>query len=276
MEPKRALSSASDRERLRLLLDQVPGILWTVDRELRFTSSLGAALPALGLKPGQVVGMSLFEYLQTEDREAVPIAAHTRALDGVVSSYELAWEGRIFECHVEPFRDPDGEITGAIGVAFDVTLSKRAEEALKLSEGKYRTLFEESRDAIYVSATDGRFVDFNQAMLVLFGYTREEMSSVNARDLYADAGDRRRFQETIERDGSVKDYELKLLAKDGTVMDCLLSSTVQHDDVGNVVGYQGIIHDITLRVRAQSTLRREKEFSDVAIGSLPGLFYLFD
>jgi PAS domain S-box-containing protein len=276
MEPKQAQNSASDRERLRLLLDQVPGILWTVDRELRFTSSVGAALPALGLKPGQVVGMSLFEYFQTEDREAVPIAAHARALEGEVSSFEIKWEGRTFESHVEPFRDPDGQITGAIGVAFDVTLSKRAEEALKLSEGKYRTLFEESRDAIYVSATDGRFVDFNQAMLTLFGYTSEEMSTVNARDLYADAGDRRRFQETIEREGSVKDYEVKLLAKDGRVMHCLLSSTVQHDDVGNAVGYQGIIHDITLRVQAQSTLRREKEFSDIAIGSLPGLFYLFD
>ncbi len=276
MEPKRAQSSASDRERLRLILDQVPGILWTVDRELRFTSSVGAALPALGLKPDQVVGMSLFEYFQTDDPEVVAIAAHTRALEGAVSSFEFAWEGRTYECHVEPFRDPDGQITGAVGVGFDVTVSKQAEEALKLSEGKYRTLFEESRDAIYVTATDGRLIDFNQAMMSLFGYTRKEMSSVNARDLYADADDSRRFQETIEREGSVKDYEVKLLAKDGRVMDCLLSSTVQHDDVGNVIGYQGILHDITLRVQAQATLRKEKEFSDVAIGSLPGLFYLFD
>jgi len=276
MEPKRAQRSANDRERLRLLLDQVPGILWTVDKELRFTSSVGAALPALGLTPDQVVGTSLFEYFQTDDPEVVTIAAHTRALEGAVSSYEFSWEGRTYECHVEPFRDSDGQITGAIGVAFDVTVGKRAEEALKLSEIKYRLLFEESRDAIYVSAIDGRLVDFNRAMLSLFGYSREEMSNLNAGVLYADAGDRRRFQETIEREGSVKDYEVKLVAKDGTEMDCLLSSTVQHDDVGTVTGYQGIIHDITLRVQAQSTLRREKEFSDVAIGSLPGLFYLFD
>ena len=275
-DPIRAHESAADRERLRLLLDQMPGILWTVDRDLRFTSSLGAALPVIGLKPNQVVGMSLFDYFQTDDPEAMGIAVHKRALEGEESSFELTWKDRTFECHVEPFRDQDGQITGAIGVAFDLTTSKQAEHALRKSEGKYRNLFEESRDAIYVSSTDGKLTDFNNAILTLFGYTRTEMANLNAEALYADAADRRRFQAEIEREGSVKDYEVKLAGKDGSTMDCLLSSTVQHDDDGNVVGYQGIIHDITHRVQAQARLRKEKEFSDVAIGSLPGLFYLFD
>jgi PAS domain S-box-containing protein len=254
----------------------MPGVLWTVDRNLKFTSSVGAALPGLGLKPNQVVGMSLFQYFQTDDPEVVSIAAHARALQGEETSFEFSWENRTFECHVEPFRDPQGEIAGAIGVAFDVTHSKRAEVALKHSEIKYRSLFEDSKDAIYVSSSDGSILEFNQSMLALLGYSESELKQLSAESLYADAADRRRFQDAIEREGSVQDYEVKLVAKNGAVMDCLLSSTVQSDENGRAIGYQGIIRDITRRKHAEEVLRKEKEFSDAVIGSMPGLFYLFD
>jgi hypothetical protein len=63
-----------------------------LDKELRFTSSLGAALPALGLQPNQVVGMTLFEYFGTDDADLLPIAAHCQALEGKESGYEFSWE----------------------------------------------------------------------------------------------------------------------------------------------------------------------------------------
>jgi PAS domain S-box-containing protein len=261
---------------LRTLLDQMPGILWTVDKELRFTSSLGAALPALGLQPNQVVGMTLFEYFGTDDADLLPIAAHRQALEGKESGYEFSWEDNKYQCHVEPFRDQSGAITGAIGVAFDTTAAKRAEEALKESERRYRTLFEESRDAIYVSAIDGTLIDFNQSMLTLFGYTREEMTQLNAEALYLDPVDRRAFREVIERHGVVRDFELRLVDKDGRVMDCLINSTAQIDEQGEVVGYKGAIRNITEQKQAGETLRKERDFSEAATGSLPGLFYLFD
>jgi PAS domain S-box-containing protein len=268
--------SLHDRERLRLLLEQMPGILWSVDRELRFTSSMGAALSALGLEANQVVGMSLFENFRTDDIDFPPIAAHRWALNGQVSSLETTWDERTFEVHIEPFRDAGGGIQGAIGVAFDVTEGKRAEVALRESERRYRTLFEESKDAIYVSATDGTLVDFNKSMLTLFGYTREEMEMLNAEEMYVHASDRHEFRQVIEREGGVSNYEVQLVGKDGTVMDCLLSSTVQPGEDGEILGYQGIIRDITHRKQAQDKLRKEKEFSDAAIGSLPGLFYMLD
>ncbi len=110
----------------------------------------------------------------------------------------------------------------------------------------------------------------------LFGYSRQEMIHLPAAKLYADPEDRRRFQETIEARGAVRDYEVKLVSKDGTVMDCLLSSSAQVHEDGQVVGYQGIIRNVTNRKLAEDILLREKAFSDAAIGSLPGLFYLFD
>ncbi|MGH9710465.1 MAG: PAS domain S-box protein, partial [Candidatus Acidiferrales bacterium] len=77
IERKRAETALRESEaRFRVLIEQLPAVLWTTDRELRFTSSVGAGLSRLGLKPQEVVGKSLCEFFQTEDRNFTPIAAH--------------------------------------------------------------------------------------------------------------------------------------------------------------------------------------------------------
>lgn len=131
---------------------------------------------------------------------------------------------------------------------------ERAEEARRESEEKYRSLFEQSRDAIYLSMHDGRTVDVNQATLALFGYSREEILNLNARDTYADPRDREAFQREIEKNGSVTNYEVKLKKKDGTLMDCLLTSTLRRSNEGNIVGYQGILRDVTEKKRTEKAL----------------------
>ncbi len=127
-----------------------------------------------------------------------------------------------------------------------------------------------------MSAIDGTLIDFNQSMLTLFGYAREEMTQLNAEALYLDPVDRRAFREMIERHGVVRDFEVRLVDKDGRVMDCLINSTPQIDEQGEVVGYKGAIREITDQKQAGETLRKERDFSEAATGSLPGLFYLFD
>ncbi|MFQ5886958.1 MAG: PAS domain S-box protein, partial [Anaerolineae bacterium] len=75
---------------------------------------------------------------------------------------------------------------------------KRAEETLQESEERYRALFEQSRDAIYVTSRDGRIVDVNRSMLELFGYTREEFIRMLAQDTLVDPAHRLRYQREIE------------------------------------------------------------------------------
>ena len=133
----------------------------------------------------------------------------------------------------------------------EVTEHMQAEEALRESEEKYRTLFQESRDAIYITTREGKFVDINQSFLDLFGYTREEMADLKAQETYAIANDRSRFQQEIEQKGSVRDFELNLRKRDGTEMNCLLTATARRAADGRILGYQGIIRDITGHQQAE-------------------------
>jgi PAS domain S-box-containing protein len=132
---------------------------------------------------------------------------------------------------------------------------KQAEEALRKSEERYRTLFEESRDAIYTTSQEGEILDANESMLNLFGYSRGDMIGLQARETYVHSDDRLKFKQKIEREGFVRDYEVKLRKKDGTEMDCLLTAIVRRTADGNIVGYQGIIRDITERKRAEEEYR---------------------
>jgi two-component system cell cycle sensor histidine kinase/response regulator CckA len=150
----------------------------------------------------------------------------------------------------------------------EISERKRAEEALRDSEERYRTLFEDSRDAIYVTARAGEFLDINQSGLDLFGYTRKEMIGLDAREIYVNSDDRPRFQREIESKGSVTDYEVKFRKKDKTEMDCLLTASVRCAKDGSVLGYQGVIRDITERKRLEAQLQQAQKME--AIGTLAG------
>jgi len=142
------------------------------------------------------------------------------------------------------------------------TEHERAQEAWRESEERYRTLFEQSRDAVNITTRDGQLLDANQAWLDLFGYTRKDIAGINVEELYADPADRRRFQDEMEENGAVRDYEVKLRKRDSTEMDCLVTSTVRRGDDGAVVGYQGIIRNITERKQADEALQRLMEFNE--------------
>jgi PAS domain S-box-containing protein len=114
-------------ERVGVMSEQAPFILWTMDPTLHFTSSVGSGLRSIGLKPNEVTGLSLQEFAQSEDPNLPLIAAHRRALAGETARFEQEWQGRIFDVHVEPLQKKDGPILGVFGVALDVTERVRAE-----------------------------------------------------------------------------------------------------------------------------------------------------
>jgi len=136
----------------------------------------------------------------------------------------------------------------------DITERKRSEQALQENEKKYRSLFEGSRDAIYMTASDGQLMDANQAFLELFGYSREEIVHSNAKQVYVTAKDRNIFKQTMHERGSIRDFEMQLQKKDGSIMDCLLSVTTKRGEDGKIIEYNGIVRDITAYKKAQEMI----------------------
>lgn len=153
------------------------------------------------------------------------------------------------------------QIAGAIVNSLLFIEHEKAEEALRESEEKYRNLFSYSLDAVYLSTKEGKFTDFNQATVDLFGYSRDELFNINIRQLYANPEDRPRFQREIEQKRALKEYGVKFRRKDGTEIDCLLTATLRFDKDGKIIGYQGIIRDITQRKKLEE--EREKLITEL-------------
>ena len=152
----------------------------------------------------------------------------------------------------------------------------RMEGVLRKSDERYRALFEGATDAIYITAREGKVLDVNQAMLDLFGYTRAEMIGADVRRLYVHPADREKFQQEIEREEAVRDYAVKFRKKDGAEIDCLLTSMVWRATDGSVLGYQGIIRDITKQKRTEEMLAQERYLLYTLMDNVPDHVYFKD
>ena len=128
---RRAAESAlRDREaRLRLVMQQIPAVLWATDVDGRFTSAAGAGLNAVGIDLAEIIGTRVDEYFAPAGQTA-PAEATRDALAGRSTSFEFEWGHRAVSCNVEPLRSETGEIEGTLGLAVDITDRKVLETQL--------------------------------------------------------------------------------------------------------------------------------------------------
>ena len=117
--------------RLKIIVDQLPALIWTTDVKLIITSFEGAELVSLHIDPwllvGQKVGTTLF---LDEESRLITLHAHQQALEGDSFRFEIEWAGKTRQAHVEPLRDVEGQIIGTIAIALDISERKEAEQRL--------------------------------------------------------------------------------------------------------------------------------------------------
>ena len=118
---------------------------------------------------------------------------------------------------------------------------------LKESEERYRTLFEESMDAVWTTELDGKIIDANEASAKLLGIPLNQLIGSNILDFYEFPEDRIEFQNKVAEFGSVKEYPLNFMTKKGERIYCLISFSAWRDNNGKIIGYRGIVHNITNR-----------------------------
>jgi two-component system NtrC family sensor kinase len=165
------------------------------------------------------------------------------------------------EVCIAPTQSEDGQIKTYAYIR-DITERKKFERELKESEEKFRNLFERVRHGLFISSTEGKFIDCNQAMVEMVGYeNKEEFLNVDiAKDLYVNPEDRKKFQKLIEEQGYVKDLEVEFKKKNGEMITVLLTAHAKRDEKRKIIGYEGINTDISDRKRMERELKEANEF----------------
>jgi PAS domain S-box-containing protein len=223
-----ALKESEKRYR-DLVAGAAEGILVAQDGLIKFTN------PALsrisGYPARDLIGRPIADFIHPDDRQLI-LDRHQRRLQGehppsVYSFKVTAKDGQVKLLEIKAVAIAWEGQAATLNLLTDITERRRAEEALRESEEKYREVFQGSPDAITIAdVNDGRLLDMNQGFFRLSGYSRDEAIGRTVFDLniFVNPGDRDRYIEIIRREGKIDGYELQLHSRDGTIHDGLLSA----------------------------------------------------
>jgi two-component system, cell cycle sensor histidine kinase and response regulator CckA len=228
-------------QRLRLFVDSLPAVMWTTDRDLRITSIRGAGLARLGDIAGRALGLHISEFAQAPN-----LVRSARALEGVPVTSETEWNGRFFDMHIEPMRDPEGVITGTVGIALDVTERRRsANDAAQYFE-LLRTVVDAAPLAIIVVDEHSRVSLWNRAAERMFGWrSHEVLGSVLPHVPPEERAEFERARARVReaaRPGKIKG---RRVTKDGRSLEVVVTAAAVPGPDGSYHGTIGIVEDLT-------------------------------
>ncbi|HEX6125602.1 MAG TPA: PAS domain S-box protein [Pyrinomonadaceae bacterium] len=250
----------------RTLAKNIPGTgVLLFDRELRYTLADGQQLKHKNFSQEQLEGRTIWEAFPKEIAEEwAPY--YKRALAGEHIGFEQQRADAWFQIDVLPVRDESNAIFAGMVMWQDITERKRAVEDLEQSEARYRNLFENANDIIYVHDLDGNYISINHAAEKVFGYTREEALSMNMAEIAAPEHYdivRKNLLKKIHGGAQQTVYEVDCLRSDKSRVTLEVNSTVIVKD-GEPTAVQGIARDVTDRKQAEAALKEsESRFRDL-------------
>jgi len=265
-ERLREVTALRERDgRLQALLKNVLDLVALVDLDRRVRFVGPSVERVLGHPPERLVGSALREWVHPDDLSRADELFEQAILSpGRVHEDEfriLAGDGtwRLFEFATRNLLD-NPVVRGVALSGRDVTARADAERALRVTEQRYRALFEGAPVGLFHATPEGDLVDVNGALVEILGYPdRETLIGTNLLELHARREDRRRWIDRLEAEPVLRDFETRLRRPDGSVITVKLNIRADRDASGRTLRYEGALEDITDRLRAEAAARRSHE-----------------
>ena len=268
-ERKKAEEALRQSEaRYRNILDNMEEAYYEVDLHGNLTFFNTTAARNLGYTDNVMMGMNFCQYVNKKNADKL-FEAYSKVFLTGESVKAFEWEliskesGKIpVESSISLMRDTQGNPVGFKGIIRDITERKRAEEAIRQGEEKYRTILETIPDVYYEVDLAGNLTFFNDNIVFVIGYSKEELTGINYR-AYTDKEAAKivlqAFNKVYTTGEPVKEIDWPITRKDGTKIYIDQSISLIKDSSGKPVGFRGIIRDITERKEAEEAIRQGEE-----------------
>jgi PAS domain S-box-containing protein len=269
-ERKRAEEAlAESRKRYRGLVEKINDWVWEIDADGVYTYASPRALELLGYTPEEIVGKTPFDFMPPGEAQRVrnafqPIWLQRKPLE-LLENALVRKDGRLVTVETSgmPMFAEDGSFLGYTGIDRDVTSRKRAEEALRESEQRYRRLVENLKGShfVYRHDTTGMLTYVSESVTQVLGYTLDEGMSHYGKyftDHPANQAAHRHTELTLQGIPQPP-YEVNMWHKDGSTRWLEVQEVSVYDADGKVVAVEGVAQDITERKQAQEALLESEE-----------------
>ncbi len=228
--------------------DSIQDLILAHDADFRILKTNQALLQRLEKAPADVVGNLCQEVLP--QKHAWSGCPYCERGSGLTEGMDPCFGGQSV-ISTSSYAEQGGQQKGTIHVVHDTTARQVAEE-------KYRMLFEQAQEGVFVATPDGDLLDCNDAFVTMLGYgSRDELMALDMRSvLQPVAEEREAFRKEIEAHNYVRNFEITVRRKDGTLLTVAQSCFGTRDPDGNIERYQGFVLDITERKRSEDEMRR--------------------
>ena len=245
-----------NEDHYRTLVSNIPSVAFVLNEDGIFTLSEGKGLAKLNLQPGEVVGLSAFDFYH--DNPSI-IDLIRNAYQGNSRRREISLQGNVFDVVTTPVFDKLGKVSEVIGVANDITDFKLFEEKIRIAHSRLRRFIDSDIVGIIIADPEGNVIETNEYYLNLIGYSREEFESgqVNWRDitpsewLYTDD----KAINELRKTGKCTPYEKEYIRKDGSHVVVLITDALLPGPEEQIVGF---VLDITERKQAEKALQESE------------------
>ena len=249
-------------EKYRSILENIQDGYIEVDLAGNFTFVNDVVCRRLGYSREELIGMNNRQYTdETTAKKTYQLYNRVYRTGEPVRNFEqevIRKDGTrgIYELSVSLIKNPEGEPVGFRSISRDVTERKRAEEVLRQSEERYRTILESIEDGYYEVDLAGNFTFVNDSICRIWGYPEEELMGMNDRQYIHKETAKRIYQvfNHVFKTGESGRCNHEVLRKDGTKKYVEVSISLRKDALGKPIGFRGITRDITDRKRIEEQL----------------------